>query len=427
MVRKKLLSFFILLFFVPLCLGGCWDRKELEDQAFVLTMGIDKGKDNMLLVTLRIAIPSKSGLGQTGGGGGGEGSVAEKSSLLTTIAAPTIPAAITLASGYINRQLTLIQMKGIVLGEPFARNGVQPVMNFLSRNRETRRIIFIGVTKGEAYKMLAANKPDLEKTFAKWWEGVKIMQKAQAINSGTLFHQFIQDMTSIEQNSTMMYFSINKDAGKEISGDFKIPKEFRQGNLNVISGEIPRNGGNQVEYIGTAVFKGDKLANILTLSETRIVMMLKGQFQKGYYIISDPTVKNKYISLEVSEGSPPITKVSIKNGEIKIYETISLEGDLIDVQGSIDYAGSTSSLKKLNKYISNVVRERALAVFEKTKKQKIDIVGYGEYSRRDFLTIKDWENFNWTDKFPNTSLYLNVKFNIRRTGMLGTQSIQKRQ
>lgn len=425
MTRKKLLSLILLLFFVPSFLSGCWDRKELDDQAFVLAMGIDKGKDNMLQVSFRIAIPSKSGLAQAGGGGGSEGSIAERSSLLTSIAAPTIPAAITLASGYINRELNLMHLKAVVFGEPFARDGVGRVLSFLSRNREIRRIIFVGVSKGEAYKMLSSNNPDLEKTFSKWWEGVKMMQKSQAINSGTLFHQFTQDVFNNDINSTMMYLAVNKEAGKEISGDLKIPKEFKQGNLSVTSGEIPRKGGNQVEYVGTAVFKGDKLTDILNITETRTVMMLKGEFQKGYYILPDPEIKNKYISLELTEGSPPITKVSLKNGAITIDETISLEGDLIDIQGSVDYAANNNTLQKLNRYIANYIRENSLAFFEKTKKQEIDIVGYGEYARRDFLTLNDWENFKWHNKLPEAQLNLKVKVNIRRTGMLGIQRFQQ--
>lgn len=76
----------ILLIF-SLCLGltGCYDKKEVDDLAYVLALGIDKGKTNTLKVTLQYAVPSK-----LGGGGGGLGSGAggsQASSIITVEAA----------------------------------------------------------------------------------------------------------------------------------------------------------------------------------------------------------------------------------------------------------------------------------------------------------------------------------------------------
>ncbi len=38
---------FALIALLPLFLTGCWDGRDPEDRAYVITMGIDKGEDGL--------------------------------------------------------------------------------------------------------------------------------------------------------------------------------------------------------------------------------------------------------------------------------------------------------------------------------------------------------------------------------------------
>ena len=40
---------FALIALLPLLLTGCWDGRDPEDRAYVITMGIDKGEDGLLV------------------------------------------------------------------------------------------------------------------------------------------------------------------------------------------------------------------------------------------------------------------------------------------------------------------------------------------------------------------------------------------
>ena len=400
--------------------SGCWDRRELDDQAFVLTIGIDKGPQNQLLVTFRIAIPSKAGLGP-GGGTSGPGSVAKQASLLTTIAAPTIPAAMALASGYIDRDLNLMHTKTVLFGETYAKDGIAPVLNLLTRYRELRRNIFLGVTKGYAYEFLAANEPDLEKSFAKWWEGVKMMESSQAIHPGTQLNEFLNDLESDSRAGIMMYLAVNKQAKNKDAKNLKIPPDFAKGTLSVKAGDIPRIGGDPSEIVGTAVFKGDKFDDVLNLVETRSLLMLSGDMKKALYSIPDPEKKNNYIAVEIKQGSPPKIKVTITGDQILIKEALSLEGDLLDIQSGINYAAYFNKQTELNRSVEAVIKQRAESMLNRLQSRGIDIVGYSDYAKRNFWTEQDWKYFNWVKKYPTAKIVLDVNFNLRRTGMQGKQ------
>ncbi|MEH7748363.1 hypothetical protein V7659_25610 [Neobacillus drentensis] len=62
---RKLLIVLITVFL----LTGCWNRIEVNDIAIVTAIGLDLVEDNMIRLTLQVAIPTK--LGPTGGSSGG--------------------------------------------------------------------------------------------------------------------------------------------------------------------------------------------------------------------------------------------------------------------------------------------------------------------------------------------------------------------
>lgn len=422
MKPKKLVSVLLLLIFFPVILTGCWDRRELEDQAFVIAIGVDKGKNKLLRVTFRIGVPSKTGLGQSGGGGGGgEGSIAKNASLLTTVEAPSIPAAVILAQGYINRDLSLLHTKGIIFGEAFAKEGVGHTLGFLARYRELRRNIFTGVCKGHAYELLESNAPDLEKSFAKWWEGVKMMSASQSTHPGTLLHEFLSDIERVDKEATMIYFATNDQAEKGNAGKLKAPPSFLKGELGVKAGEIPRAGGNPVEFMGTAVFKGDRLDHILNLTETRSLQMLTGDFKRTFYVIPVPNKKGNYITIELKQGSPPNKKISFKGSEVSIDETLLLEGDLMSLRTDVDYASNPVKMRQLDRIMEKNIEIRLKQLVEKEQKRGIDIVGYGAQAKKYFLTDPEWKHFDWPEQFKKAKINIKVNFAIRRTGMQGEQ------
>ncbi|GMA61853.1 hypothetical protein [Alicyclobacillus fastidiosus] len=62
----KRLCTMVWLVVTPFAMTGCYDRQELEQQAFVSVLGVDKAPDGLIDCTFRIALP----VNPTGGGGG---------------------------------------------------------------------------------------------------------------------------------------------------------------------------------------------------------------------------------------------------------------------------------------------------------------------------------------------------------------------
>ena len=401
---------------------GCWDRRELEDQAFVEAIGMDLAKNQQFAVTFRIAIPSKTGLGQAGGGGGGgAGSAAEKASLQTTVIAPSLPAAMALTSAYVNRELNLMHTKVFIFGESFARQGVGRALNLLSRYREMRRNIFVCVAKGEAQKLMSVNAPDLEKSYAKYWEGVRLLTSRLALHPGTLFHDFMLGQESIDKAGTMIYLAKNDKSQGQDPDKLDVPPSFKEGDLSIKAGEIPRLAGDPLEYLGTAVFKQDKFITTLDYMETQAFLILNGTYKMGIHTIKDPKDSKNYISPEIKQAAPPQIRVDTTGDTVKISEIVSLEGDLASVQSTQDYATNFANQHLLESVLEKHLKEHSLKMLKKMQKSETDIVGFGEYAQRGFLTYQQWKAFNWSKKFKDAEFDLNFDFKLRRTGLQGKQ------
>lgn len=96
-IKSKLLRLLLALL-IPLLLSGCWERKELNEIAFVLGMGLDKSESGYK-VTMQVVIPSSIS-SQTAGGAGGGGGVPV---VVSSFTVPTIYEA--------DRQYTLISSR----------------------------------------------------------------------------------------------------------------------------------------------------------------------------------------------------------------------------------------------------------------------------------------------------------------------------
>jgi spore germination protein KC len=145
---------------VVLCiwLSGCYDAREIDDLAYVMAIGLDKGTSNVLRITLQISLPTKIAGGGGKAGEGGEG----KSSTLTTMEAPSIHSGLNMINTYISKQINLSHAKLMVISEELAREGVHEFIHTMIRDREFRPEMFIVVSRSKAEDFLSEVKPILE-------------------------------------------------------------------------------------------------------------------------------------------------------------------------------------------------------------------------------------------------------------------------
>ncbi|WP_246061693.1 hypothetical protein [Paenibacillus oralis] len=69
--------------FLPLllCLGGCWDRTELNDLALITALAFDQAENNQVRATVQFILPQNQAGGGTMGGGAAGAGAAKRTSV----------------------------------------------------------------------------------------------------------------------------------------------------------------------------------------------------------------------------------------------------------------------------------------------------------------------------------------------------------
>lgn len=112
-------------------LTGCWSSKvELDELTFVYGLFIDVGKEaGTVEITINSPLPNRLNSGSQPSSGGGDGN----SYSTVSKTADTIADAMLLVQKDLTRQLSLSQLKIIVLGKAYAEQGIGELLLWIRR------------------------------------------------------------------------------------------------------------------------------------------------------------------------------------------------------------------------------------------------------------------------------------------------------
>lgn len=408
---KRCSIFIIILTLLSLMLTGCRDSSEVDDNIYAVAIGLDKGVNNKVIVTIQYP---KYRLAR-GGEGGATGS-GEDTSTVHSVEAPSLLEAIDLMNMAISRRVSLIHTKMLIISEDFAREGIGDFLSPLSRFRETRRTMFVIVTKGTAASFLQENKTTIGPSITKAIELMMAQSRKTGFFPPQNYHYFYRDILSTYGNGYAIYAGINDLQELKIDAGNKKAPLITEGNLK--PGEMPRLGPAKREFVGTAVFNGDKMVGSLNAYETRYLLMLRRQFRKGIMTIEDKKAPGKGLIFSIRNGRPTKVNGHFENGKPVIDIDLNIEADIGAIHSRINYE-SSKLIEDLNKQLKEEIKKGMEKTIEKTKNEyKTDIFGFGKELAGYFSTIQAWENYNWFSHFPETKVNVNVEVNVRRTGLM---------
>lgn len=416
-IKVRILPLIMLLAFLSSIVTGCGDAQEIDDEVYVLAIGIDKGTTNKVRVTIQYATYS------TGGGGGGTASGGKKEdsqsnqipgSIIHTIEAPTILEAIDMYGMAISRRVSLMHTKQLIFSEEFAKEGVGDYIAPMARFRETRRIMNVTVVKGSAQDFIKENKTNIGESAAKSMELMAVQSRNTSFFPLSNFQTFYTGMLSTYEQAYSSYAGINEFKNLESESEKKAPLIIDKGYL---PGELPREGVAKREFVGTALFDGDKMVGTLNSVETRYFLMVKGIFRKGIITLEDKNAPGQAIPIDMRIGRPPRIKARFVDDKPVIDVNLVLEGDIGAIQSRISYE-KVKYLNELNREAEKHLEEGIIKVIKKTQEYNSDIFGFGHKIAGSFDIIQDWEKYNWKKHYKEAEVNVHVSVNIRRTGLI---------
>ncbi len=416
---SRICSFALLIILLCGLLSACYDKREIDDLAYVVAIGFDEGKTNYLRVTLQIAKP-----GSIAGGGGGEsgGGKSEKPYMITTVEAPTLLSALNMINTYVSRQINLSSAVALIFSESLAEKGIEHLVNAILREREFRPNMYMVVSRTTAEEYINSVNPLLDKNPSKYYHLNFTTYRYTSLSADTQFGRFSNYMDSQDRQAVAILCGANKN---KTSGDISTEDSTSAQKGRTLplegdfkAGDMPRTGEDKGETIGLAVFDGEKMVGELDGEETAYYLFVTGEYKNAYWTFPDPQAKDRFVMLNIRQNRKPQTGVNLVNGKPQITIKVQLEADILSIQSGINYERGDNG-KKLEASVMTFLADGTERLLEKTaQKFHSDIFGFGADMRSKFLTWTEFEAFHWKSRYKDSSFHVEIDLKIRRPGLI---------
>jgi spore germination protein KC len=377
-------------------LTGCTGRRDIDELALVLGVGIDVGKEpGTVKITTQIARPSDA-RGQSGSPTAGTGSP----SWIATAEGKTIMEAIRNLGRYSSRRVFWAHNKVVIINEQVARRGVTDIIDFFSRNHELRMRTWFVVTSAKAEDILSTKSGQEVVT----GESIdKLFRYSQIVAEAprTDLMEFASAYLSKTTHPVLARLELRKRVLDENSQN-KGEKELKP----------------QVELSGAGVFHRDKLVGWLTPRESRGLMWFTETVDSGMYAVPCPDDENKgEATLELKQGSFKVIP-AYRNGEVSFQVKMDSTMDLVEL-GCPSRQSIEQMIDPLEKSAMKQITEELEATLNKAqKKYKTDFLELGKTFQNVYPA--EWKQLadRWDEVFARAEVEIQVSINLKSPALL---------
>lgn len=380
-------------------LTGCWDKKELEERAYVVVVGLDKHEtENYVEVTFQIANP------QVGSSARGD-EADEPPSEIITITATDISNAKELANSVVSRRMSFRHLETLIVGEELARSDLHHhVISSMIIEPEVRHSMSFIVSKEPAKQFIYANKSALETRPHKYFQYMR---------------ERWEDVGYVPDANLNRYFQ--RLGGELFLAAYATAEKLNNEptNRGYTAGEVPQQGGDPVQMIGSAVFQYGKMKGTLSGRETRIVLALreKATSRDAQDTFVDPLRENYPITAQITVVEPPKVKLNLKQNPVDIDVSLQVRLKFTSDLSLTDYSTNIKNQNILKKSLQEQMTKRTMETIKKTQDEfQSDPFLWHLKARRHFRTIQAFEEFDWEETYRNANVSVHYNVEIANFG-----------
>lgn len=404
-IVKNIFIFILIVLFV-MAFSSSYLSLSIDNLAYVLVIGIDKGKDNNLEVSFQFSTASKAS--ETG-------STEKVPTIMDSLEAPSLSTAINLMNSYMGRELNLSHCKVIIFSEELAEEGISEEIYTLINDTQVRPSANIVVSKCNAKLYMEQTSPELENLISKYYEIFTNSSKYTGFKPNATIGDFFNAVIckTCEPVAILGGLSTEKP---ENQGNNHI-----QENYNVKSNQTPIEGENGSENIGIAAFKDDKLIGELCALETTTFLAITNKVDRFLISVPDPDDVNSYIDIYLYPKGSTSIDVDTSSSSPFIKVKAGFTGKIYSMSNNSQYL-DPEILKNLsetcNKYLESVFSDY---LYKTSKDFKSDINGFGKYALNNFFTTQDFNDYNWLNNYQNAFFEVQIDTSIK-SSMLITET-----
>ena len=288
------------------------------------------------------------------------------------------------------------------------------------------------------------SKPNLEKLTTQYYETFSITGRFTGYFSNITIGDFYNDLSATCHHPTAILGGLNSTARKEDSdqssqssssaGSSQTSNNKNSDKLSespnvitnpedLIAGTSSIVGKRGTENFGLAVFKDDKLCGELTAIESVCHLVIQNKVDSCIVSIDNPLSEEEDKKMELQLFPRQNTKinVTIEDNSPHITINLNLHADIMTLDKDVEYT-TDEVLTKISNATKDYLTEQFNNYLKKVSKEyESDIDNFCTKATANFLTLSDWENFNWNENFKNSKFDVNINVNVLST-MLVTKT-----
>ncbi|MFP7297317.1 Ger(x)C family spore germination protein [Neobacillus niacini] len=397
MIQRK--AILVLLIVIQIITTGCWNRRELNELAITLAMGIDLNEDGKYLVTAQVVNP-----GEITTKARGHAPViifqAEGDSMLEAFRKMTMEAP---------RKIYPSHLRILVIGESLAKEGIGKPLDLLLRDWELRSDFYIAVAKGKKAEDILKVPTSLERIPAnKLFNTLEVSAKAWSATRYVTLDELIEDMVSEGKQPVLTGVHVKVKGDEKTSFSKQIVEK-----IDPVA---------RLYFKDLAVFKRDKLIGWLNEAQSKTYSIVTNNELSSVGNVSCP--KGGKFVYQVTNSETEV-KGRVVNGKPVIDINVRVEGKVAEIECDLDLKGKKSidNLEKIYEKETKKMLEEAIKHVQKN--EKVDIFGFGQAIYR--ADPKEWEKLkkDWDKKFEDMEVNVNVHGKINSIGTVGNSFLEE--
>ncbi|MEK3901298.1 MULTISPECIES: Ger(x)C family spore germination protein [unclassified Paenibacillus] len=383
----------LLLVFSLAVLPGCWSRKELNDLAVVMAMGIDAAPEGYA-VSAQVL--------NSGEARSTKGAAGKSLPILTYKAVgQTVPDALQHMLSTAPRTLYLSHIRVLVLGEKLARQGVSDILDFITRNHQLRSDFFLLVAKNsQASDILEINTPFEQIPANSLYSSILVSHKNWAATGKVTLQQFILELERGGSNPIM--------SGVRLHGDVS-----EGGTVKNIESIVPKT---QIIQAGIAIFKKDRLVGWLGENTSKTVNYALNEVSSSNGDVTCPD--GGKVGFIVTRSESSIQTSLNPEGQPEFKLMINVEADLTTIQSTIDLT-QPSNIEMIQTEIEDKFKSNMQGSIQNVQQRYAsDIFGFGEALHRKYPQVWKAYRGDWDEHFKQVKITSDCRTHIRRIGSI---------
>lgn len=367
-------------------LTGCWDRIEVNDLAFVVATGVDKGENHQYRISVQVPLPSS--LGGTGSSGGGGGTSGEGPFFVALGTGVTQRQGIEDIQLRTSRKLYFAHRRVLIIGENLAKEGIMETLKAVFIQPQSRISTYLLVSKGDAVNLLNAH-PRLEQ-----FSGEAIREMAKTSLNNTVMDA-LEDLNRPGKDVIVPFI--------ETTGTIKKEKN-----------------GKEIRMESFAIFKDDKLSFTTNKQESQGILWLLERMKKKS--LSFTVSKNKEIPVQIVDNHIKL-KFHIVNGLPTFDLYVWATGTLLENEPNLRIEDPETYYMVIGK-MEREIKNQIKSILDHSLTTGTDLYGFGWYLYRNHYQMweEKWKN-DWNTTLSKIKVNVKVDADIQRT--TNTGSIEK--